>query len=105
MTDVWRLFIPRHALRYLAKQAVAHTKGYQMKAVNIFTLVLVIVSGINWGLVALFQYDLVLAFFSGHNSVLPQIVYVFMGLSALWQLYPLAKAIQSQKIPQPRYRS
>ncbi|MCE4282238.1 DUF378 domain-containing protein, partial [Xanthomonas hortorum] len=30
-----------------------------MKAINVITLVLLIVGGINWGLVGLFQFDLV----------------------------------------------
>ena len=34
-----------------------------MKALNIVTLVLVIVGAVNWGLVGLFQFDLVAALF------------------------------------------
>jgi len=62
-----------------------------MKALNIITLVLVIVGGINWGLVGAFDFDLVAAIF-GDGSALSRVVYVLVGLSALWQLAPLAKS-------------
>jgi uncharacterized membrane protein YuzA (DUF378 family) len=75
-----------------------------MKAMNIITLVLIIIGGINWGLIALFQYDLVVALLGGQNAALPQITYILMGLSALWQLYPLARALQTQEVPPHRYR-
>jgi uncharacterized membrane protein YuzA (DUF378 family) len=59
-----------------------------MKAVNTITLVLLIVGGLNWGLVGLFDFDLVAALF-GEMSALSRIVYVLVGASALWQLIPL----------------
>lgn len=59
-----------------------------MKALNIITLILVIVGGLNWGLVGLFSFDLVAAIF-GEGSALSRIVYIFVGLSAAWQLVPL----------------
>lgn len=60
-----------------------------MKTLNILTLILLIVGGLNWGLVGLFQLDLVAALFGGQTSVFARIVYVLVGLSALWQIVPL----------------
>jgi len=60
-----------------------------MKTVNIITLVLVIIGGINWGLVGLFQFDLVAAIFGGQDALLARAVYVLVGVSAVWQLVPL----------------
>jgi uncharacterized protein len=72
-----------------------------MKLVNILTLVLVIVGAVNWGLVGLFQFDLVAAIFGGQQAVLSRIVYVLVGLSGLYQLVPLTTAISSgSKNPQ-----
>lgn len=65
-----------------------------MKLLNIVTLVLVIVGGLNWGLVGLLGLDLVSAIF-GAGSLLARLVYVLVGLSALWQLKPLAEAFRS----------
>ena len=47
-------------------------------------LALLIVGGINWGLVGIFQFDLVAWLFGGVDSVVSRIVYTLVGLSALW---------------------
>ncbi|WP_064695697.1 DUF378 domain-containing protein [Rhizobium aegyptiacum] len=65
-----------------------------MKFINILTLILVIVGGLNWGLVGLFGFDLVAAIF-GAGSGLAPIVYVLVGLSAAWQVIPLLSAMGS----------
>ena len=59
-----------------------------MRIVNTVTLVLLIVGGLNWGLVGLFGFDLVAAIF-GEMSALSRVVYTLVGASALWQLIPL----------------
>lgn len=48
-------------------------------------LVLVIIGGLNWGLVGLFKFDLVAAIFGA--SIVATIVYVLVGLSALYMIY------------------
>ncbi len=53
-----------------------------MKAIKILALILVIVGGLNWGLVGLFDFDLVAAIF-GSMSLLARIVYVLVGLGAV----------------------
>jgi hypothetical protein len=80
-------------------------KEDHMKAMNIITLVLIIIGGINWGLVALFRYDLVAALFGGQDAALALITYLLIGLSALWQLYPLTLAFQTPGIPHQRFRA
>jgi uncharacterized membrane protein YuzA (DUF378 family) len=67
-----------------------------MKLLNILTLVLVIVGGLNWGLVGLFSFDLVATIF-GAGSLLSRIVYILVGASALWQLVPLSSALRSDE--------
>ncbi|KAF1706165.1 hypothetical protein CSC70_13720, partial [Pseudoxanthomonas kalamensis DSM 18571] len=52
-----------------------------MKVLNIVTLVLLIVGGLNWGLVGLFQFDLVAALFGGQDAPLARVVYALVGLS------------------------
>jgi len=54
-----------------------------MKALKMIAIVLVIVGGLNWGLVGLFNFDLVAAIF-GAMSLLSKIVYVLVGLAALY---------------------
>jgi len=49
-------------------------------------LVLLIIGGINWGLVGIARFDLVAALF-GEGSGLSRAVYVLVGLGALYTLY------------------
>lgn len=57
-----------------------------MKALDTTALVLVIVGGLNWLLIGLFEMDLVSQVF-GEGSTLARIVFVLVGLSALWVLW------------------
>lgn len=58
-----------------------------MQALNIIALLLLVIGGINWGLVGLFQYDLVAALFGGATSPLARVIYVLVGIAALYGLY------------------
>lgn len=62
-----------------------------MKSLNLVTLVLLIVGGLNWGLVGAFQVDLVAALFGGQDAFLARVVYGLVGLSALWQIVCLTR--------------
>lgn len=73
-----------------------------MNAINVITLVLVIIGGLNWGLVGLFQFDLVAALFGGQDALLSRIVYILVGLSALWQIYPLVTGTEHRTRPAER---
>jgi len=53
-----------------------------MKIVNQIALVLVIIGALNWGLIGLFNFDLVAALF-GTMSVLSRTIYVLVGLSSI----------------------
>lgn len=47
-------------------------------------LVLLTIGGLNWGLVGLFEFDLVAWLFGGAGSILSRIVYVLVAISAVW---------------------
>ena len=72
-----------------------------MKPLHLVTLILLIVGGLNWGLVGLSNFDLVATLF-GAGSILARIVYMLVGLSALWQLVPLF-LLPSEVTSGPRY--
>lgn len=63
-----------------------------MKFFNLLTLFLLIVGGLNWGLVGLAQFDLVAALF-GPGSSLTRIVYILVGVSAICQFVPFFRAM------------
>ena len=46
-------------------------------------LILVIIGALNWGLVGLFEYDLVAEIFGGQDAVVSRIVYTLVGLAGL----------------------
>jgi uncharacterized membrane protein YuzA (DUF378 family) len=55
-----------------------------MKSLDILAAVLLIVGGLNWGLVGLLKFDLVAAIL-GNGSLLASVVYVVVGLAAIYQ--------------------
>lgn len=51
---------------------------------DIAALVLVIIGALNWGLIALFQFDLVATLFNGQDAVLSRIVYGLVALAGIY---------------------
>jgi uncharacterized membrane protein YuzA (DUF378 family) len=59
-----------------------------MKKLDITTAALLIVGGLNWGLVAIARFDLVAAVFGldfGETNIASRIIYGLVGLSAVYQ--------------------
>jgi uncharacterized protein len=55
-----------------------------MKKMDVVTAALLIIGGVNWGLVGAAGFDLVAALF-GELSPLSRIVYLLVGVSAVYQ--------------------
>ncbi len=51
---------------------------------DIIALILAIIGGINWGLIGIFQFDLVAWIFGGQDAILSRIIYTLVGIAALW---------------------
>ena len=47
-------------------------------------LVLLVIGGINWGLVGIFELDLVAWMFGGAASIVSRLIYILVALSAVW---------------------
>ena len=47
-------------------------------------LILTIIGGVNWGLIGIFQFDLVAWIFGGQDAVVSRIIYAIVGLAGLW---------------------
>lgn len=56
-----------------------------MKVLNIIALILILVGGLNWGLVGFFDYNLVDAIF-GQGSVAARVIYDLVGVAALYKI-------------------
>jgi hypothetical protein len=57
-----------------------------MKTFNTIVLTILIIGGLNWLLVGLFQFDLVASIFGGSDSMMSRVVYTIVGLCALYAI-------------------
>ena len=56
-----------------------------MKVIAKIALVLVIIGAINWGLVGIFNFNLVETIF-GVMSIVSRIIYILVGISGIWAI-------------------
>ena len=56
-----------------------------MKVIDTIALILVIIGAINWGLIGIFNFNLVDTIF-GVGSVVSKIIYILVGISGLWSI-------------------
>ena len=54
-----------------------------MKVIDKIALVLIIIGGINWGLIGFFNFNLVAVIF-GEMTWISRVIYVLVGISGLW---------------------
>lgn len=47
-------------------------------------LILVIIGALNWGMIGLFQFDLVASIFGGMSGIVSRIIYTLVGLAGIW---------------------
>lgn len=71
-----------------------------MKVLDVIAAVLLVIGGLNWGLVGLFNFDLV-QLVTGGVSWLANTVYVIVGLAAVYQAIALP-SIQKRWHVRPR---
>jgi hypothetical protein len=64
----------------------AYATRNALSAMDWIAMVLLIVGGLNWGLVGAFDFDLVAAIF-GPMTLLSRLVYILVGLAALYAIY------------------
>ncbi len=56
-----------------------------MKIIDKIALVLVIIGAINWGLIGIFNFNLVATIF-GDMTIISRIIYALVGISGLWAI-------------------
>ena len=54
-----------------------------MKTIEAIAITLVIIGAINWGLIGLFDFNLVSFIFGGMDSILTKVIYIIVGISGL----------------------
>jgi uncharacterized protein len=70
-----------------------------MRTLDVITFVLVIVGALNWGLIGLFDFNLVAAIF-GPMTFISRLIYILVGISAIYQAVAV-KTIISHWCPAP----
>lgn len=65
-----------------------------MKNLDVIAAILLVIGGLNWGLVGLFDFNLV-GFLFGHLPIIARVVYTLVGVAALYQIVQW-KAIQNR---------
>ena len=58
-----------------------------MKTIQIIALFFTIIGGINWGLIGLFDFNLVSLIFGGQDSVLTKLIYIIVGISSILMVF------------------
>lgn len=66
-----------------------------MRTLKIISYILVIIGALNWGLVGLFNFNLVAAIF-GDMTILSRIVYILVGLAAVVSLVTSYRCITDE---------
>ena len=56
-----------------------------MKVIDTIALILVIIGAINWGLIGIFNFNLVEMLF-GIGTIISKIIYILVGISGLWAI-------------------
>ena len=62
----------------------------KLSTLDLIAVILLIIGGLNWGLVGIFSLDVIGAIF-GDMSAVSRIIYVLIGLSGLWVLFSVGK--------------
>lgn len=57
-----------------------------MKILDIIAAILLVIGGLNWGLVGLFGFNFV-DFLFGELPILARLIYILVGLSGLYQIF------------------
>ena len=60
-----------------------------MVVLGYIAFILLAIGGLNWGLIGIFNYNLVSAIFGEEPNVWSSIVYILVFLSALWLLFSI----------------
>ena len=51
---------------------------------DIIAMILLIIGGINWGSIGIFQFDIIAWAFGSQAEIISRIIYTLVGLSAIW---------------------
>ena len=59
-------------------------EGVESSMLDRICLILVIIGGLNWGSIGLFQFDPVAWLFGGQSAIVSRIIYTLVALASIW---------------------
>lgn len=68
-----------------------------MKTLQVIALTVMIIGALNWGLIGLFNFDLVATIFGGMDAIGSKVVYILVGICGLISIKTLAELIDDIK--------
>ena len=68
--------------------------NWEVIYMDTIALIISIIGSVNWGLIGLFQFDLVSWIFGGQDAILSRIVYGVVGLAGLWCITMLFRKLK-----------
>ena len=55
-----------------------------MMIIDRIAMIIAIIGGLNWGSIGVFQFDIVAWICGGQSGVISRIVYILVGIAAIW---------------------
>jgi uncharacterized membrane protein YuzA (DUF378 family) len=83
-------------------QATLLREAY-MRYMNLITLALIIIGGLNWLAMGVSGFDVIGAIFGGTGSAVARVAYVIVGLAAVWQLMPGFQSLTMGEVDAERH--
>lgn len=76
--ETWYIFI------ITANNTTEQIKELNYMMLDKIALIILVIGGLNWGSIGLFQFDLVSWLCGGQDAILSRIIYTLVALSAIW---------------------
>lgn len=72
-----------------------------MKTLDLVVWILLMIGGLNWGLIGFFEFNLVAAIF-GDFTIVTRIIYALVGLAALYDIFAVKAILRRWSLPAHR---
>ncbi len=75
---------PRQKIKCYDSNRIAVFPHGKESIMDTLSLILMIIGALNWGLIGIFQFDVVAAIFGGMSAIVSRIIYTLVGLAGIW---------------------
>ena len=72
----------------------------KMNPMDYVVWLLLIIGGLNWGLWGAFEFDVVAEIFGGNTEVVSKVIYIIVGVAAIWSLIRVFTMKKGDKAPE-----